>query len=248
MLGLADLARPELKLAGNRFNPDTDAPSRQVGYRALALLHRPSGAITDVAGIPAGAAISNVRWAPDGSAFAFAVLSPDRPGVALYLARPSPTATATQLLPPGTRLSSAFVDPFDWCPGSRALILNAVPPARGPPPAAPPVPSAPLAQECAAGGRPKPARTYQDLLVTDHDEAVFEHHATTQLLLLRLPDDPSRPLDAAALPPPVPLGPPAMVIAYDVSPDGSLLLFQVLFRAWAGPAPRFGPFSMLCRE
>ena len=107
MLNLSDLARPELKLAGNRFNPDTDAPSRQAGYRALSLLHRPTGAVADVAGVPAGAAISNVRWAPDGSAFAFAALAPGGPGLALYLARPSADPAAAPLLPPGLRLSSA---------------------------------------------------------------------------------------------------------------------------------------------
>jgi len=42
MLELDDLAAPELKLAGVRFNPDAGVPSRRIGYSSITLLHRAS--------------------------------------------------------------------------------------------------------------------------------------------------------------------------------------------------------------
>jgi len=54
---------------------------------------------------------------------------------------------------------------------------------RGPLPGRSKVPDAPLVQACEAGNK-APARTYQDLLVDAHDEALFRHFCTTQLVLV----------------------------------------------------------------
>ncbi len=123
------------------------------------------------------------------------------------------------------RLSSVLVDPYDWCPGSRRIVCNAVPASRPSAPPPPPLPVGPLVQENDATGRRKPARTYQDLLVTQHDEDTFEHYMTTQLVLLDLAEasgEAGSPHTSAT-----PIGDPAMVIGYDASPDGHLLLAQV---------------------
>ena len=69
---------------------------------------------------------------------------------------------------------------YAWLSNSRSLVAKVVPEGRGPPPEAPGVPSGPIVQE--ASGTKSPARTYQDLLTSHHDEALFEHYGKTQVV------------------------------------------------------------------
>src|SRR5215469_3796921 len=72
---IADLAQPELRLAGLRFNPKTNGPSR-VGYvTGLKLKALPDGEETAVAGLPPHAKILYARWSPDSKKVAFVNVS-----------------------------------------------------------------------------------------------------------------------------------------------------------------------------
>src|SRR5205807_506736 len=68
---------------------------------------------------------------------------------------------------------------LEWLPDSRTLLCHTIPADRGPPPAPPAVPPGPNVQE--SSGPAGPVRTYQDLLQTPHDEALFDFYATSQL-------------------------------------------------------------------
>jgi hypothetical protein len=62
---IADLAQPELRLAGLRFNPKTNGPSRGRYGTGLRLKALPDGAERPIAGMPAEAKIRFAGWAPD---------------------------------------------------------------------------------------------------------------------------------------------------------------------------------------
>jgi len=62
---IADLAQPELRLAGLRFNPKTNGPSRGRYVTALSLKALPDGTERPIAGLPTEAKIRFVGWAPD---------------------------------------------------------------------------------------------------------------------------------------------------------------------------------------
>ena len=89
------------------------------------------------------------------------------------------------------------------------------------------VPSGPVIQETT--GEAAPNRTYQDLLQNPHDEAVFEHYATSQVTRIAL--------DGTI----VSMGEPALIRGISVSPDGQYALVQTTHRPYSYlvPASRF---------
>jgi hypothetical protein len=177
MLELADLAEEELKLAGVRLLVHADTPSRRIGYSSVSLLNRTTRQELQVTGLPPGR-IFDVKWSPSGLKVGLTVLTPE--GLFLYTFSPEePQATRAY----ERRLSSAFAASYSWADGGRQILCNTVPMSRGPLPARSKVPDAPLVQACEAGNK-APARTYQDLLVDAHDEALFRHFCTTQLVLV----------------------------------------------------------------
>ena len=62
---IADLAQPEFRLAGVRFNPKTNGPSRGRYLASLRLKSLPDGDEREVTGFPAETKIRFVGWAPD---------------------------------------------------------------------------------------------------------------------------------------------------------------------------------------
>ncbi len=226
---IAEVARPEMRLAGLRFDPRTNGPSRE-GYATRLLLARLRGTSEEVAaparpiaGLPEGARIRDVAFAPDGTRFAFALARTDE--IELFCADVE-AAKARRL---AGRLNGADGDsPFHWLPDSAGLVARLIPEGRGAPPAPPEVPAGPIVQESL--GRKAAARTYQDLLASPHDEALFEHYLTAQAAIV--------PLDGKAI---VPIGPKGVVERADPSPDGRHVLLSTIVRPYSYlvPASRF---------
>ena len=115
-----------------------------------------------------------IGFSPDGAQYAVGVVRADQ--VQLWLIEPA-AATARQV--PGVRLSAPLGVHCEWMDDSRALVCLTVPADRGPEPTAPAAPSGPNIQE--SRGTPAPVRTYQDLLTSAHDEALFAWHATSTI-------------------------------------------------------------------
>src|SRR6202012_1267381 len=69
---IADLAEPELRLAGLRFNPQTNAPSRTRSFTSLSLQPPPTPGATAapkpvaISGLPAKLSALYTEWSPDG--------------------------------------------------------------------------------------------------------------------------------------------------------------------------------------
>ncbi|MGI8915575.1 MAG: S9 family peptidase [Chloroflexota bacterium] len=219
---IAELARPELGLAGLRIDPAVTGPSRSNHYEAIMLKRLADNSDQAVQGLPDAAAIDQVEWSPDGRRLAFTLRQED--GISLWQAN-AEGGTARRIV--GPRLNATYGRPYAWLPDSRGLVCKLVPPERPAPPTAPTAPGGPAIQENA--GRVAPARTYQDLLKDAHDEALFIYHLTAQLALVTL-DCTVRPFGAAGL-----------IHSVDPSPDGRYLLVETLHRpfSYSVPVERF---------
>jgi dipeptidyl aminopeptidase/acylaminoacyl peptidase len=219
---IADVAREELRLAGLRIDPRNTGPSRSRGSIGLTLKELPDGAERAVSGVP-DRGIRNIRFSPDGAHVAFTVDRDER--IELWVASVA-DARARRLTDRAVN-DAMFGSPYDWTPDSESVIVRLVPEGRGAAPIEPRIPSGPVIQENV--GESAPVRTYQDLLEDPHDEALFEHYATSELVRLDLDGD-ARTLMA-----------PGIVAGASVSPDGRYLLVESIHRpfSYLVPAYRF---------
>lgn len=180
---IADLAQPELRLAGLRFNPKTNGPSRGRYATALHLKALPDGVQTPVSGLPHDLKIRFASWAPDGRSVAFVSVSDSGadPGLRLWI---MDVATAKARRVSSVGLNGVFGAPCEWLSDSQSLLCKTVPSHRGVPPKRSEVPTGPVIQENL--GRVTPGPTYQDLLKSPEDESIFDYYATSQVLLIHL--------------------------------------------------------------
>src|SRR5271165_5355846 len=143
---VADLAQPELRLAGLRFNPKTDGPSRGRYATLLELQALPNGKPIVISGLPARAKIRFADWSPDGRKIAFVNTSDakEEAGLSLWIVDVA-TAQARRL--PGIALNGIFGPPCDWLSDGQGLVCRTVPAQRGPAPTRSEVPTGPVIQE-----------------------------------------------------------------------------------------------------
>jgi dipeptidyl aminopeptidase/acylaminoacyl peptidase len=230
---LVDIAAPEERLAGIRFNPANLAPSRASGFTSLTLLDVESGTQRNVTALPSELRARNIRWAPGGEMFAFTHDTDAR--VEVYIVD---VASASARKVERLSVNDAYSgNALTWLPDASGLIVRAVPGHRGNAPERNPVPSAPVIQENI--GRVAPARTFQDLLQDQHDEALFDHYMTSEIVEIRM--DGSRRV----------LSESAVHLGATPSPDGRFILLQTTQRPYSYlvPASRFGrTIDVLDRE
>jgi dipeptidyl aminopeptidase/acylaminoacyl peptidase len=221
---LADLAAPEQRLAGIRFNPANMAPSRATGFTSITLVDIATGERREVGDLPADLRARNLRWAAGSRWLAFTHDS--ETAVHLYILDVA-RGVASRI--EGVHVNDAYIgSAVTWLPDASGLIVRAVPQTRDDAPMASPVPTAPIVQENI--GRTAPARTYQDLLADQHDEALFDHYMTSEIVEVRL--DGSRHMVAA----------PDVHLGAAPSPDGRYILLETTRRPYSYlvPAFRFG--------
>lgn len=204
---ITDLSQPMLRLAGRRINPATNGSF--AAYRGfLALTLRDTAGGSRSIGVPANASIGSIDWSPDGRWIAFTNTTDD--GIALWVADAA-TAETRALTPPA--LNGTLGSPCRWMPGSTTLLCRMVPAGRGAPPAAPRVPVGPIVQR--NEGQTAPVRTYQDLLSSPYEEALFTYYATSQLALVGVV---SGTVTA--------VGRPAILLDADPAPGGRHILVE----------------------
>ena len=214
---ITELAERELKLAGIRIKPAVDGRSRTSGATGLRLMTVAGAVSEDVSGLPASPSIENVRWSPDGAHIAFTHATSD--GLELWVLDVE-SARARRLT--DRRLSLTAGNAPTWI-DSQALVAAFVPEDRGEEPVAPPVPAGPVVEE--SEGREAPARTYQDLLKTPHDESLFDYYLTVQLARIGL--------DGGV----TPLATPGIAWNFTPSPDGRYLLVEWVHRPYSYRVP-----------
>ncbi len=213
---IAEVAEPELRLAGLRINPKNRSLARRGFAQKLELLDtRTKGATPRmIRGIPDSARIGDLQWSPDGKFLAFMVTEAD--AVKLWLADVK-DASAKQLVP--VAMSGTIGRPCEWTPDSRTLVCRTVPRDAKAPAAALAVPTGPIVQENM--GAKKPAKTNPDLLASPADERLFENYLTSQLDLVSL-DGQIRSI-----------GKPTLYTGATPSPDGKLLLVETVHRPFS---------------
>jgi dipeptidyl aminopeptidase/acylaminoacyl peptidase len=215
---IAELARPELRLAGLRIDPGTNGPSRSAHYTGMLLKRIEDGTEKGIVGLPDGARIGNVRWAPDGTAFAFTLTG--ETSVSLWIADVA-TGKADEVVNRG--LNGIFGTPYSWTPDGTGLVYRSIPEDRGDAPAAPTVPTGPVIQENT--GKVAPAWTYQDLLRNSHDEALFQYYSASQIRIVRRDGTDS------------PIGKTGCICHAEPSPDGRYLLVEIIHQPFSYLVP-----------
>ncbi len=216
---ISEIAAPEYRLAGLRFDPQTSGPSRQNPSRGMSVRPLQGGAITPIAmTLPPGGGISNTTWSPDGKLLAFVVSTDD--ALTLWVADVA-AGTARQVTT--RRLNAVLGAPCDWA-GNASMVCTFIPDSRGAAPAAPTTPTGPIVQEALTGSADR-AATYQDLLKSPHDEAIFAHYAASQLARVSLSGEITE------------YGEPAIISSTSVSPDGAWVLHSRIAKPFSYTVP-----------
>ncbi len=217
-VSLEEQSRPLLRLAGLRIDPSSNSATRPQTYTGLSFIRIADGSVRPVTGLPSEVKIEQIRWAPQGERLALAVSEGD--GLTLWLIDVS-SGAAHRLI--GPRLNGALGSPFVWEPDGRSLLCRFVPADRGEPPQPPSVPPGPKVQETA--GKAAPARTYQDLLQSAHDEALFEYYATSELTRVTLDGNAEQ------------VGRRGLLSRVVPSPDGNYILVEEVRRPFSYLVP-----------
>jgi dipeptidyl aminopeptidase/acylaminoacyl peptidase len=219
---IAEVAQPRYRLAGIRFNPATNGPSREVSVVKIWLQPLAGGARQPIAALPATLKASHLTWSPDSKHAAF--VQKENNGLQLWVID---VAKASAHRTGAFKLNAVLGAPCGWMPDSQGLLCKIVPAARGAAPTATEIPSGPNVEENL--GKVTPARTYEDLLKTPTDEAVFAFYATSDLALVSL-DGTHRTLPEKGL-----------ISEAQPSPDGRFAFVETLHRpfSYALPAENF---------
>ncbi|KAI4329802.1 hypothetical protein MLD38_028147 [Melastoma candidum] len=227
---LAELAKPEEKLAGIRIDGKCNTRSRMSFYTGIAihqlLPNDTLGPETEVHGFPEGAKLNFVTWSSDGKHLAFSVRVDEdgsesgklRIWVAdVYTGRARPLFSSPEIC-----LNAVF-DHFVWVDNS-SLVVCIIPLSRGDLPKRPLVPLGPKIQTNEQQNVVQ-VRTFQDLLKDEYDEALFDYYATSQLALVTL--DGNFKL----------IGDPSVYTSIDPSPDANYLLISSIHRPYSFIVP-----------
>jgi len=223
---ITELSQPELRLAGIRLNPANNSTSRALTYTGVTLQPVSGAAERRITGLPTGVRLAHYAWSPDSRHIALSLLR--ETSLELWLA--DTTSAVARPLALNLHLNAVLETPFIWLDDSSLAVLH-LPNGRGPAPLAPSVPSGPVVQENL--GKKIPARTYEDLLASAHDEALFDHYGTADLTLVSL---------AGNL---TPLNVRGLITRLAPSPDGQHLIVETLHRPYSYqvPASRFPKYT-----
>lgn len=216
---IADLSQPILRLAGARINPKTNGPQRTTGIFAITLQKIGDRSEIKVA-VPAQANLSGVRFSPDGSHLSF--LNTKENGIELWVA--DVASGKARMISGPDRLNATGGDPCDWLKDNATLICELVPFGRGPAPREPTIPNGPNVQENT--GKAAPAPTFEDMIKTAHDEALFEYYFTSQIAAINVASGKKTTI-----------GRPAIFDSVTPSPSGEYILVSRIKRPYSHLIP-----------
>jgi len=202
---VAELAMPELRIAGLRINPNNFAPSRQNLASGFSIKNIKTGETAAVTGLPSPLLATNVSWSPNEKKIAFENVSANR--VDLYVID-VPSHKAMKINKQA--LNVVLGGGTTWVNDHTLLYRVATHPASAAPPK-PLVPKGPTIQQNL--GKAAPSATFEDLIKSPYDEQLFEFYATSQLV---------KNTDGAE----TPIGKPAIYGTVSLSPDKQYLLLR----------------------
>ncbi len=219
-ISVEELAQPELRVAGLRINPNNFSLSRQNYFHRIQLENTKEKKTYDIEGLPANPLISGARWNRSETKIAF--LNTTNNAVDLYVIDVA-TKRATKVNK--TPLNTIIGSSYSWLDDDRLLYTTTLAPASQAPKASL-KPSGPTIQE-SLGGRAAPARTYQDLIRSPHDENLFRFYATTQLVINNNGVEEK-------------IGKPALYSGIDLSPNKEYFLITTISDKFSYQVPASG--------
>jgi len=211
-----ELAQPEWRIAGLRFNPNNYALSRQNFVNNFIVKNIKSGKETPVSGLPAPLAAGSISWSPGETKIAFTQTSNTR--IDLYVIDVAAQKAVRINKQPLNILLGA---PYTWVDENTLLYKTALKPASAAPPR-PLLPKGPSTQENL--GKAAPSRTFQDLIKTPYDEDLFAFYATAQLVKN------SHGVETA-------VGQPAITPVFSLSPDKKYALVRTIKKPFSYLVP-----------
>jgi dipeptidyl aminopeptidase/acylaminoacyl peptidase len=227
--GIAEVAQPELKLAGLRINPRTCASSRFSFGADLAFLEVDTRKERRIRGLPRGLRVSDLSWSPDQRhlAFTHVALNGERAAVELWVVDIA-ECKARKLSP--QPLSAVLTRGFNWLPDSSGLLVHWRPAGIGKAPVSSGIPSGPIEQDSTSDGHVRQLRTYQDLLKNEDDARLFEYYISVQMAIVDLHGKTRL------------VGAPGQFSRTSLSPSGEYILTQSVTRPYSYivPASSFG--------
>ena len=186
---LADLARPQLRLAGLRIDARSATPIALQGIAELRLKALQADAPERRIELPAGGLWHGFAWSPDGLRF----LLERRTEQANELWVGDAASGRLRQIH-GLRLNNTLAEGDQAWLSAREVVMLAVPRDRGAAPTR--AATVPVVQENL--GRASPERTYPDLLRSPLDEALFEYHTRSRPVRVDLVSGQWRELAAPA--------------------------------------------------
>jgi dipeptidyl aminopeptidase/acylaminoacyl peptidase len=215
-----ELAQPELRIAGLRINPNNYTLSRQNFINDLSLKELSSGSAFKIQGLPAPMLAGSVSWNPSESKIAFTNTSNKQ--VDLYVID---IALRKAMKINKAPLNTITGGSYQWIDDNTLLYKVSPKPVS----AAPPkllMPKGPTIQENM--GKKAPSATFEDLIKTPYDEALFAFYAESQLVK-----------NTGGVETPV--GKPAIYTMVNISPDKKYILTRTVHRpfSYLVPANRF---------
>ncbi len=214
--GISALAKAELKLAGLVLHPDLFSVRKHFFFTGMQHATLEDPAPKPIAGLPDNARISDFVFSPNGECAAFTITT--EAGVFLWLYE-AEKASVRPLF--GQRLNRVFGGAsFRWLSDSKRLLVLAVPEDIGEAPKRPAVPLGPIVQE-GDGGQAAANRTFQHLLKTPHDAALFDYYAESELWRIDLKGQAEK------------LGIKDKIIGLSPSPDARYFLMRTLERPYS---------------
>ena len=213
-----ELARPELKIAGLRINPNNFAPSRQNYINNIFLRNIASGKDLKITGLPTPLFAGNISWSPNDKKIAFTQTTTSQ--VDLYIIDVA-TQKATKV---NKTALNVVTGGYQWYDDGTVLYRTIIKPATAAPPK-PAMPKGPTTQENYGKATPRP--TFQDLIKSPYDEQLYEFYATTQLV---------RNVNGTE----TKIGAPAIYNTINISPDKKYMIVRTLKKPFSYTVPAAG--------
>lgn len=214
-----ELAQPELRIAGLRINPANFGPSRAGYFTNIEIKNIKTGQTSQISGLPTNLRGAALQWNQNEDAFAFINYTNTR--IDLYVVKIA-DKIAKQIN--ATPLNAVLGGSYFWL-GNSTVIYKGVSTGGKSTPVKPTAPKGPVVQE--SKGKAAPGRTYQDLIKSPYDEALFEYYATAQLIKTDLLKEEL-------------LGAPSIYSSISASPDANYLLVRTVSKPFSYLVPANG--------
>lgn len=213
-----ELAKPELRIAGQRINPQNFSPSRVNFITNFWLKNIATGKEYKISGLPSPLFGSNITWSPNFKKIGITHASNDR--IDLYI-----VDVATQK---ATKVNKAALNTvaggYQWYDDNTVIYLTTLKPASAAP-QKPAMPKGPTVQENYGKASPRP--TFQDMIKSPYDEQLYEFYNTTQQV---------KNINGVE----TKIGQPAIYSNINISPDKKYMIVRTLHKPFSYLVPSQG--------